>query len=175
MRRILQAARLQRFAQKPAELQAAGAIGIVVRNEHGVALEPVAELVLLFLVLPGLEQIIRHRIVMDGDKQVGVHLVGQRRPLDQALGWSRGGDEPDSPVEAGGDERLLDRVGKLKIEGVFDNAARAYGARHLDGVAYIDDGAKRRMLTGRGFGARRMPCAARRMLPGAEQQDRDDD
>jgi len=70
---------------------------------------------------------------------------------------------------------LLDRVGKLKIESVFGNAARADVARHLDGVAYIDDGAKRRMLTGRGFGARRMPCAARRMLPGAEQQDRDDD
>ena len=96
-------------------------------------------------------------------------LLDQRRPLDQALGWSRGSDEPDGPVEAGGDERLLDRVGKLKIESVFGNAARADGARHLDGVAYIDDGAKRRTLKGRGLGARRMPCAARRMLPSAEQ------
>ena len=112
---------------------------------------------------------------MDGDEQVGVHFVGQRRPLDQALGRSRGGDEPDGPVETGGDERLLDRVGKLKIESVFGNAARADGARHLEGVACIDDGAKRRTLTGRGVGGRRMPCAARRMLPGAEQQDREDD
>jgi hypothetical protein len=70
---------------------------------------------------------------------------------------------------------LLDRVGKLKIESVFGNAARADGARHLDGVAHIHHGAKGRALTDRGLRERSMPCAARGMSPGTEQQHREDD
>ena len=79
----MQAARLQIFAQELAEGEAARAIGVVVGDEKSVAGEPIAEMIFLSLVLPGLEQMIRHRIVMDGNEQIGVHVVGALRSLDQ--------------------------------------------------------------------------------------------
>jgi hypothetical protein len=83
----------------------------------------------------------------------------------------QGCDKPDGLVKPGVDEGLLDCVGELEIEGIFGNATRAEGARHIDGVADVDDDAEGRTLAGRGFGrarrgrrgllaARRMPCGA---------------
>ena len=66
-----------------AEGQAAGAICIIIGNKDGVAAEPVAVVVFLSLVLPGLFQIIRHQIVMDGDEQVGVPIVSARHTLNR--------------------------------------------------------------------------------------------
>src|ERR1700730_7558001 len=135
MGRVMQAALLQFRAEQVAEGETAGAIGIVVGNKERVAAEAIAVVVLLSLVLPGLDQMIRHRVVMDRNEQIGAGAVGVVGALDQAVPRRRRGDQPHGPVEAGLDERLLDRVGELEIEAVFGGAAGGVWARHGYGMA----------------------------------------
>src|SRR4029077_6498098 len=99
--RKLQAARLQRFAQKSSEQQAAGAVGIVVRHEQGIARIIVVVLLVLALVLPGVNEIVGHRIVMNRNKQIGRQAIGDVRPLEQPDRRRLGGDEQNGLVETG--------------------------------------------------------------------------
>ena len=171
MRRVLQAARLQLLAQKFAEQQAAGAVGIIVGDEKRIAGIVVVVMLLLALVLPGLQQIVRHRIVVDGDEQIGMHGIGAHRPLEQAAPRRLGGDQQNGLVETGIDERLLDLLGKLKVEGIFRNSARAHGAGHIDGVADVDDDAEFRALAV--VAARPRPAPAPRLaMPDAGRRSR---
>ncbi len=129
-------------------------------------------MLLLTRVLPGLQQIVRHRIVVDGDKQIGMHGIGARRPLEQAAPRRRRGDQERSLAETGVDERLLDLLGKLKIEGVFRNSPRAHGAGHIDGMADVDRDAEFRPLAVVRLGRDRGRLLASRRRRGGEQEGR---
>ena len=115
---------------------------------------------------------------MDRDEEIGVYFVGAVGSLDEALPGGRGGDQPNRLVETGTDERLLDLVGKAKIESVFGNAAGAIGAGHLGRMAHIDNDAEPGTLADR---VRWLSCrqdallAVRRMPIGTKEQDRDYD
>jgi hypothetical protein len=175
MRRISQAVRLQFLAEEPAETETAVAVAIILRDEDGITLEPVAEMALVARVFPRLQEIVRHRIVVDGQKEIGAHRVGPKRALDKTPRRRRGGDQDDGLVETGIDERPLDVIGELQIERVFRDTACADGAGHLEGVADIDNDAERRMRAAGGGlgGGRRAVFAPRRERAGAKDRDGD--
>ena len=173
MRRELQAARLQRFSQEFSEQQAAGAVGIVIRDEEGIARIVVVVLLVLALVLPGVDEIVGHRIVMNRNKQVGRKAIGDHRPLEQPDRWRFGSDEQNGLVEAGIDQRLFDLLCQLQIEGIFRHAAGTQRAWHVEGVADIDDNAEGRGLAVRmrrcGGSRRRLFAAGQTRVGGPEQ------
>ena len=111
---------------------------------------------------------------MDRDEEIGVHFVGAVGSFDEALPGGRGGDKPNGLIETGIDERLLDLVGKAKIESVFGNAAGAIGAGHLCRMAHIDDDAEPGALAARvrwlSHGQDAL-LTVRRMAIGPKQQD----
>ena len=171
MRRIAQPSRLQLFTQKPAEHQAAGPVGVRIRDENRIAGEAVVEVMLLPVVLPRLQQIVGHRIVVDGNEKIRRHPVGAERPLEQAERRPFARDQESGLVEARIDKRLVQVLAQLQIERVFGNATRAHRARHLHGVADIDDDPEIRTPAS---GRRRFRCggvilAARRICVGAKE------
>ena len=87
------------------------------------------------------------------------------RPLEQPDRWRFGSDEQNGLVEAGIDQRLFDLLRQLQVEGVFRHAAGTQRARHIEGVADIDDDAE-----GRGLAVRmRRRGGGRRLLFAAGQ------
>ena len=122
-------------------------------------------MLVLALVLPGLHEIVGHRIVMDRNKQIGRQAIGDDRPLEQPDRRRLVGDEQHGLVEAGTDQRLFDLLRQLQVEGIFRHAAGTERARHIEGVADIDDDAECRGLAvrvRRRGGGRRLLFAPRR-------------
>jgi hypothetical protein len=83
MGRVVQAAFLQFIAEEAAEREASRTIGVVVGDENRVTAEAVAIVICLSFVLPLLDQVIGHRIVMDGDEKIALCRVGAPRALEQ--------------------------------------------------------------------------------------------
>ena len=116
MRRVAQAPRLQRLAENVAERQAAGAVGIVIGNKQRVARIAVIIMIILPLIIPGLQQIVRHGIVVDGEEQIGMHLVGAHRAFEQPERRRRARDQKLRLVEARFHERLFDALAEPQIK-----------------------------------------------------------
>ena len=154
MRRVMEAAGFQFFTQEVTEREAAFEVGVLLGYEDRIALEAIAKWPLLPLVFPGLKKIIRHRIVMDGDEEIGVHGIGPRGPFKQAPEGCSLGDEPNSFFEAGFGKRLHHLIGEVQIVAILGDAARAVGAGLVDGMADIHDDAECRTFTGCGLGRR---------------------
>ena len=95
-------------------------------------------------------------------------------PLEQPGRWRFGDDEQNGLVETGIDQRLLDLLRQLQVEGIFRHAAGAQRAGHVEGVADIDDDAECRWLAvrmrRRGAGRRLVFAAGRMRVCGREQK-----
>ena len=113
---------------------------------------------------------------MDRDEEVGRQAIGDHRPLEQPDRRRLGSDEQHGLVEAGIDQRLLDLLRQLQVEGIFRHAAGAQRARYSEGVADIDDDAEGRGLAvrmcRRGVGGRRLLLAASRTRMSRREQGR---
>ena len=95
------------------------------------------------------------------------------RPLEQPDRRRLGGDEQHGLVEAGIDQRLLDLLRQLQIEGIFRHAAGAERAGYVEGVADVDDDAECRGLAvrmRRRGGGRRLLFAPSRTRSGGHEQ-----
>src|SRR5437764_12308123 len=104
---VLQASPLQLLAKQPAELQAPLGIGVVDGEEDGVAFETVVEVTRLALILPILQERVRHRIVMDGEEEIGRRRVGARHAVEQALSSGSIGHQQNRFGKDGGAMQVL--------------------------------------------------------------------
>ena len=134
----LQAARLQFLAQEISEQQTAGAVAVVVGDEERVAGIVVVVVLIPPFVLPGLQQIVRHGVMMDRRERGPPRAVSRNRPCDQASGRRLVGDQKHRAGKTGIDQRLFGLLRERKIEGVFRYSTRAHGAGHVQGVTDID-------------------------------------
>ena len=184
MRRVLQASCFQLLAEQPAELKAAIGIGIVDGEEDRVAFEPVAEVTLLAFVLPCLQKRVRHRVVMNGEEEIGRGGIRTRHTIVEALLGRPVGHEQKGLGKAGSEQFLLDQCREAKVKVIFVEAARADSAGNLGRMPDVDDDPKRRPITGRfgrflagtagGAGPAGMPCARPRRERSNHDADRSD-
>src|SRR5204863_8719303 len=125
------------------------AVGVVIRDEDGMALEPVAVGALLALVHPFLQKRIRHRIVVDRKEQIGRETVRLGDALIEALVSRPPADQQHSLSEASLGQLFLDQPGEAKVKVVFLGTAGAGSAGSFGRVPDIDDDAKRAALANR--------------------------
>ncbi len=142
MRRELQAARLQPFAEHAGEQQAVFEIDVVLRNENGMALETVAERFRLAVVVPLFQKLVRHRVVMDREQEIGAELVGARHAHIHAPDARAVRDHQHGLGKAGVEQGLINHFGEPPVEIEFVGAARAFGAGRFGGVADIEHDAE---------------------------------
>src|SRR5262245_46486562 len=115
-------------------------------HENGVALELVAVAVLLALMLPFFLEELRHRIMMNGNKQIALEGICARHPSGQSTPGRPLGDQQDSVGEATFDQVFLDLLCEAKVELIFRNSAGAQRTWRLSRVPDVDDDTKRRMV-----------------------------
>src|SRR3954453_19592497 len=116
MRSVLQAAGLQLLAHQLAKQKAATDGGIIVGDEDGMTFEAIAEIVVSTLVLPALEKRVRHRIMVNRQKQIGRQGIGARHAFGESLSSRPVGDQQDRPAKAGVDEVALDPRREPEVE-----------------------------------------------------------
>ena len=85
MGRVLQSAFSQLGAEQPGKQQTAGTVAVVVGDENGMAMEAVAEAVLLALELPFFQELVGHEIVMDRQEEISSQSIGALDALHQSL------------------------------------------------------------------------------------------
>ena len=139
VRRVAEPARLQFTAKHAGEDEARRIVSVACGHEEGVATKAVAEGVLLRFEFPLFLEELGDGIVVDGKQQVGTERIGCSHPLEQALARGSKGIEQDRFREPTRVERLLDFLGKEKVELVLGHAARAGGARGIEAVTDIDE------------------------------------
>src|SRR4029077_16950955 len=110
---------------------------VVVGDENGMAMEAVAEGVLLALELPFFQKPVGHGIMMDRQEEISSESIGALDALRQCLPRGTFGDQEYAAFEPGGKQLLLDALGEIQIEGELQETARACGARRLRRVSDI--------------------------------------
>ena len=83
--RVLQFALSQLIAEQSGKQQTAGTVAVVVGDENGMAMEAVAEAVLLALELPFFQKPVGHGIVMDRQEEISSESIGALDALHQCL------------------------------------------------------------------------------------------
>ena len=111
--RVLQFAFSQLIAEQSGKQQTAGTVAVVVGDENGMAMEAVAEGVLLALELPFFQKPVGHGIVMDRQEEISFESIGALDALRQCLPRRTFGDQEYAASEPGGKQLTLDAFGEI--------------------------------------------------------------
>ncbi|MGY3428193.1 hypothetical protein ACVWZW_008697 [Bradyrhizobium sp. F1.13.4] len=113
---IMQVPILQLPADHPGQHQARSVVRIPLRHEQRVARKAVAEIAVRAVELPGLDQLVRHRIVMNRQEEIGPGVIRGTDAFEQARPRLAVRDEQAGRGKAFGLEPRRDQTCKPEVE-----------------------------------------------------------
>ena len=162
---ILQALGLHFLGQQFGEREAGLEVRIAAGDEDGIAAEAVAEMALLALEFPVLEEFVGHGIMVDRQEQIGGQIVGRGDPPDEARPRLAFGHQQLRLGKAVGLQFLLDPLRQAQIEDELGDVAGADRAFRFGGMADIDNDPEFR-----GIARCREPVSRRQVQAGRRQR-----